>query len=89
MINEWRVEFRGLVHDVLHYEEKTDGVETGCGFILPSENKISYEPTSCLTCISGNMDFDRVLKALQAMKNYGVVLDEAAMEVYRKKYQLP
>ena len=89
MINEWRIEFRGLVHDVLHYQEKTDGAETGCGYILPSKGKVSYEPTSCLTCISGNMDFDRTLKALQAIKNNGFVLDTERVAELRKKHGLP
>lgn len=80
MINEWRISHRELVHDVLHYQEATDGAETGCGLILPSKNKVTYEPTSCLTCISGNVDFDRTLKALQLMKTHGIALDQQKLD---------
>lgn len=75
MINEWRVVFRGLIHDVLSYQALTDGVETGCGFVLPSKGKVTYEPTSCLACISGNMDFDRTVEALRLMCQHGFTRD--------------
>lgn len=87
---ERHIIFRDLIHDILHDEEKTDGVETGCGVVLRAKPEvITYEPTSCLVCISGNVDYERTLAALQLMKNHGVTLSEAAIEGLRKKYILP
>jgi hypothetical protein len=66
---ERHIIFRDLIHDILHDEEKTDGVETGCGIVLRAKLElITYEPTSCLVCISGNISYERVISALQVVR---------------------
>ncbi len=65
-----RVAWRNLVHDIIEFNEKTEGIETGCGLILRSTpDKMTDAATSCFQCISGEFEFQREAGALDLLKN--------------------
>lgn len=74
MKEERRIRWNNLVHDVTDDHPKTDGIETGCGVVLQAKPElITEDATSCLTCISDNVNFERMLDSMKFIREAGAM----------------
>lgn len=82
-----QIAWRDLVHDVIELNEKTEGAETGCGMILrATPDKMTDAPVNCFQCISGEFEFQREAKSIEALKA-GYDPDGAYMDMLRKRHR--
>lgn len=90
-LREHRIRRNGLVHDITDAGSLTDnpGVETGCGVVMQASfEALTDDPTSCLTCISDNVNYERLLNAIRALHHGAPVLDptSSADETYQRLF---
>lgn len=84
-----RIPFHGLIHDVININDARDACETGCGLVLRMDG-YTVAATSCLACISGEVEYRRSRAASDMAKQLGPETASRYLDVLKKsRLRLP